>query len=63
MTGAEIAFVVIGVAAVVGAFRVVTARNVVRAALYLVITLSGVAGVSSRCSERMSGEHCAGAER
>ena len=45
MTGAEIAFVVIGVAAVVGAFRVVTARNVVRAALYLVITLSAVAGV------------------
>jgi NADH-quinone oxidoreductase subunit J len=45
VTGAEIAFVVIGGAAVVGAFRVVTARNVVRAALYLVITLSAVAGV------------------
>ena len=45
VTGAEIAFVVIGVAAVVGAFRVVTARNVVRAALYLVVTLSAVAGV------------------
>ena len=45
MTGAEVAFVVIGVAAVVGAFRVVTARNVVRAALYLVVTLSAVAGV------------------
>ena len=45
MTGAEIAFVVIGVAAVVGAIRVVTARNVVRAALYLVVTLSAVAGV------------------
>jgi NADH-quinone oxidoreductase subunit J len=45
VTGAEIAFVVIGVAAVVGAIRVVTARNVVRAALYLVVTLSAVAGV------------------
>jgi NADH-quinone oxidoreductase subunit J len=45
VTGAEIAFVLIGVAAVVGAFRVVTARNVVRAALYLVVTLSAVAGV------------------
>lgn len=45
MTGAEIAFVVVGVAAVVGAFRVVTARNVVRAALYLVVTLSSVAAV------------------
>ena len=44
MTGAEIAFVVIGGAAVVGAIRVVTARNVVRAALYLVVTLSAVAG-------------------
>jgi NADH-quinone oxidoreductase subunit J len=45
VTGAEVAFVFIGVAAVVGAFRVVTARNVVRAALYLVVTLSAVAGV------------------
>jgi len=45
VTGAEIAFVVIGAAAVVGALRVVTARNVVRAALYLVVTLSAVAGV------------------
>jgi len=45
VTGAEIAFVIVGIAAVVGAFRVVTARNVVRAALYLVVTLSAVAGV------------------
>ena len=45
MTGAEIAFVIIGVVAVIGAFRVVTSRNVVRAALYLVVTLSAVAGV------------------
>ena len=45
MTGAEIVFVIVGVAAVIGAVRVVTARNVVRAALYLVITLSSVAAV------------------
>ena len=45
MTGAEIVFVIVGVTAVVGAVRVVTARNVVRAALYLVVTLSAVAGV------------------
>jgi NADH-quinone oxidoreductase subunit J len=45
VTGAEVAFVVIGAVAVIGAFRVVTARNVVRAALYLVVTLSSVAGV------------------
>ena len=45
MTGAEIAFVTMGVVGVIGAFRVVTARNVVRAALYLVVTLSAVAGV------------------
>jgi NADH-quinone oxidoreductase subunit J len=45
VTGAEIAFVIIGVVAVIGALRVVTSRNVVRAALYLVVTLSAVAGV------------------
>ena len=45
MTGAEIAFVIIGVVAVIGALRVVTSKNVVRAALYLVVTLSAVAGV------------------
>ncbi|MGA9162319.1 MAG: NADH-quinone oxidoreductase subunit J [Actinomycetota bacterium] len=45
MTGAEIVFVIVGVAAVIGAVRVVTARNVVHAALYLVITLSSVAAV------------------
>jgi NADH-quinone oxidoreductase subunit J len=45
VTGAEVAFVIIGLAAVIGAIRVVTARNVVRAALYLVVTLSSVAGV------------------
>ncbi len=45
MTGAEVAFVIIGLVAVIGALRVVTSRNVVRAALYLVVTLSAVAGV------------------
>jgi NADH-quinone oxidoreductase subunit J len=45
VTGAEVAFVVIGVAGVIGAIRVVTARNVVHAALYLVVSLSSVAGV------------------
>ena len=45
MTALEIAFVVVAVAGVIGAFRVVTARNVVHAALYLVITLSATAGV------------------
>jgi NADH-quinone oxidoreductase subunit J len=39
----EIAFVIVAVAGVIGAFRVVTARNVVHAALYLVITLSSAA--------------------
>ena len=45
MTGAEIAFVIVGVAGAIGAFRVVTARNVVHAALYLVVSLASVAGV------------------
>ena len=45
MTALEIAFVVVAVAGVIGAFRVVTARNVVHAALYLVITLSATAGI------------------
>jgi NADH-quinone oxidoreductase subunit J len=45
VTGAEIVFVIVGLAGVIGAFRVVTARNVVHAALYLVITLSATAGV------------------
>ena len=45
MTGQEYAFMVLAVVGVVGAFRLVTARNVVHAALYLVLTLSMVAGV------------------
>jgi len=43
MTGQEIAFVVIAVVGTIGALRVVSARNVVHAALYLVVTLSMVA--------------------
>jgi len=39
----EIAFVIVAVAGTIGAFRVVTARNVVHAALYLVVTLSTAA--------------------
>jgi NADH-quinone oxidoreductase subunit J len=45
VTGQEYAFVVMAVVGVIAAFRLVTARNVVHAALYLVLTLSMVAGV------------------
>ena len=60
VTGAEeYAFVVIGRwSAVVGAFRVVTARNVVRAALYLVVTLSMVAGVYLAAGRRVRRRGC-----
>jgi NADH-quinone oxidoreductase subunit J len=44
MTGQEYAFVLLALVGTVAAFRVVTARNVVHAALYLVVTLSTVAG-------------------
>jgi NADH-quinone oxidoreductase subunit J len=44
VSGQEYAFIVLSVVGVVGAFRLVTARNVVHAALYLVVTLSMVAG-------------------
>ena len=44
MTGAEWAFVVVAVVGSVGAIRVVTAKNVVHAALYLVVTLLSVGG-------------------
>ena len=44
MSGQEYAFVVLSVVGVGAAVRVVTARNVVHAALYLVVTLSMVAG-------------------
>ena len=43
MSGQEIAFVIVAVVGTVGALRVVSSRNVVHAALYLVITLSSVA--------------------
>lgn len=44
MTGQEYAFAVLSVVGIVSAFRLVTARNVVHAALYLVVTLAMVAG-------------------
>ncbi len=45
MTGQEYAFVVIAVIGSIGALAVVTARNVVHAALYLVVALGSVGGV------------------
>ena len=44
MTGAEWAFSVVAVVGSVAAIRVVTAKNVVHAALYLVVTLLSVGG-------------------
>ena len=44
MTGQEYAFVVLALVGTFTAVRLVTARNVVHAALYLVVTLSMVAG-------------------
>ncbi|MFM8944717.1 MAG: NADH-quinone oxidoreductase subunit J [Actinomycetota bacterium] len=45
MSGAEVAFSVAGVLGVAAAIRLVTARNVVHAALYLVLALVAVAVV------------------
>ncbi len=45
MTAQEYAFVVLALVGTVSAVRVVTARNVVRAALYLVATLGSVGAV------------------
>ena len=45
MSGQEYAFIVLAVVGAAAAVRMVTARNVVHAALYLVVTLSMVAGV------------------
>ena len=45
MTSQEYAFMVLAVIGSVSAIAVVTARNVVHAALYLVVTLSSVGGV------------------
>ena len=44
MSGQEYAFVVVALVGTVAAVRLVTARNVVHAALYLVVTLASVAG-------------------
>ena len=44
MSGQEYAFVVLALVGTVTAVRLVTARNVVHAALYLVVTLGAVAG-------------------
>jgi NADH-quinone oxidoreductase subunit J len=45
MTGQEAVFLVMAVIGGIGALRVVTSRNVVHAALYLVVALASVAGV------------------
>jgi len=44
MSGQEVAFVIIAALGTITALRVVTSRNVVHAALYLVVTLATVAG-------------------
>ena len=44
MTVQEIAFIIIGGIGTIGAVRLVTSRNVVHAALYLVVTLAMVGG-------------------
>src|SRR5438093_4143702 len=45
MTAQEYAFVVLALVGTIGAIRMVTARNVVHAALYLVVTLAMVGGI------------------
>jgi NADH-quinone oxidoreductase subunit J len=45
MSAQEYAFVVLALVGAVAAIRLVTARNVVHAALYLVVTLASVGGV------------------
>src|SRR5947209_7119666 len=45
MTAENIAFGALAIVMVVGAIQVVTTQNVVRAALYLVIVLAGVAAI------------------
>jgi NADH-quinone oxidoreductase subunit J len=45
MTGQEIAFLIMAVIGGIGGLLVVTSRNVVHAALYLVIALASVAGI------------------
>src|SRR2546427_11353117 len=45
MSAQEIAFLILAVVGGIGAIRMVTSRNVVHAALYLVVTLAMVGGV------------------
>jgi NADH-quinone oxidoreductase subunit J len=45
MNGKELAFIVMAVIGSIGAIRMVTAKNVVHAALYLVVTLSMVGAI------------------
>ena len=45
MTAQEVAFVIVGIIGAAAAVRLVTARNVVHAALYLVVTLAMVGAV------------------
>jgi NADH-quinone oxidoreductase subunit J len=45
MTGQEVAFLILAVAAGLGGLLVVTSRNIVHAALYLVVALASVAGI------------------
>jgi len=42
VSGPDVAFLIVGIVGSVAAFRMVTSRNVVRAALYLVLTLAMV---------------------
>jgi NADH-quinone oxidoreductase subunit J len=45
MTGQEIAFLILAVLGGIGGLGVVTTRNIVHAALYLVVALASVAGI------------------
>ncbi len=45
MTGQEIVFILVAIATAVAALATVTSRNLVHAALFLAITLSGIGGV------------------
>ncbi|HZD03224.1 MAG TPA: NADH-quinone oxidoreductase subunit J [Actinomycetes bacterium] len=45
MTGQEVAFLVMAVIGGIGGLLVVTSRNIVHAALYLVVALASVAGI------------------
>ena len=45
MTAENVAFYLLAAAMAVSAIRVVTVKNVVHAALYLVVVLAGVAGI------------------